>query len=358
MKRIEVSKENIQDALNLAGGVYAPLEGFLYSQDFYSVLEKMRLSDGSIWSIPIILDINKETAYLLRNEKEIKIVNRELGAESVLENIQIYNFDKNEMAQKVFGTLNEAHPGVAEVMNMGDYLLGGKIVEAREGNRNKNIPPFSYYYSPKETRKIFKQNGWKKIVAFQTRNVPHLGHEFLQKQALGKADGLFIQPVIGKKKPYDFNDECIISAYKVLIEKFFKTNTVLLGALPLKMRYAGPREALMHALVRRNFGCTHFVVGRDHAGVGNFYAPDAAQEIFDRFSPRELGIEILKLGEVVFNSQTGRHCFEEDCEEENKVKFSGTKLRDFIKNKKQPPEYLIRREIFEILKNHPNPLSD
>ena len=178
MKQIKVNKENIQDALNLAQGVYAPLEGFLYSRDFYSVLENMRLADGKLWSIPIVLDIDKEAAWFLKNEKTVKIVNEATGSEAVLDNIEVYNFDKNEMASQVFGTLNEAHPGVAEVMAKGDYLVGGKVVEFKQGEK---IFP-QYHFSPRETREMFKKKGWKKIVAFQTRNVPTWDMNFYKKK--------------------------------------------------------------------------------------------------------------------------------------------------------------------------------
>ncbi|MCD4694327.1 sulfate adenylyltransferase, partial [bacterium] len=234
------------------------------------------------------------------------------------------------------------------------YLIGGKIGNYKEGKRK----PIKHYYSPKDTREIFKKKGWDSVVAFQTRNVPHLGHEFLENEGLKYADGLFIQPVIGKKKPYDFNDDCIISAYELLIDKFHGSERAMLATLPLKMFYAGPREAVMHALIRKNFGCTHFIVGRDHAGVGNFYKSNEAQDIFNNFSTRELGIKILKLGEVVFDSKNLRHCFDHECNEESKIRFSGTKLRDMIQDKKNPPDYVIRPEIFKLLKNHPNPLVD
>jgi sulfate adenylyltransferase len=354
MKRIRVRDEIIQDVFNIVQGIYAPLDGFLYSYDFYSVLDKMRLSNGRIWSIPIVLDISTNEARGLRNETRVKLVNDESGSFAELENIEVYNFDKNEMAQKVFGTLDEAHPGVKEVMSMGDYLIGGKVGNYRMGKRQE----IKYYKSPEETKNIFKKRGWEKVVAFQTRNIPHLGHEFLQIEGLKQADGLLIQPVIGKKKPYDFDDECIISAYELLIDKFHGHDRAMLGALPLKMFYAGPREALMHALIRKNFGCTHFIVGRDHAGVGSYYSPNQAQDIFDRFSKREIGIEILKLGEVVFDSNKLRHCFDNECEEADRVRFSGTKIRDMIRAKQDPPSYIIRPEIFELLKNHPNPLID
>lgn len=354
MKKIKVREEIIQNAFNIVNGVYYPLDGFLYSYDFYSVLDKMRLSNGKIWSIPIVLDVSKEVAQSLKNETKVSLIGEESESIVELENIEIYNFDKNEMAKKVFGTLDEAHPGVKEVMGMGDYLVGGKIGSYQEGKRKK----LKHFYTPKETKEIFKKKGWGTVVAFQTRNVPHLGHEFLQNEGLKHADGLFIQPVIGKKKPYDFNDDCIISAYEMLIDKFHGNKRAMLGALPLKMFYAGPREALMHALIRRNFGCTHFIVGRDHAGVGNFYKANEAQDIFNNFRDRELGIKILKLGEVVFDSDNLRHCFDNECDERAKIRFSGTKLRDMIQDKKNPPEYVVRPEIFELLKNHPNPLTD
>lgn len=344
IKRIKVSSDIIQDAKNIFDGVYAPLTGFLRSKDLQSVLGNMRLSNGEIWSIPIVLDISKEDCLDLQNESEV-IIESEDGSWARLNNIEIYSFDKNELAQKTYGTLDNTHPGVASIEKMQEYLIGGDVVEISLSNKIFE----KYNLTPQETRDIFRNKNWKTIVAFQTRNVPHCGHEFLQKEALKLVDGLFVQPVVGEKKVKDFKDEYILSAYEILIDKHYPQEKVVLGILPIKMRYAGPREALMHALIRKNYGCTHFIVGRDHAGVGDFYHPTAAQKIFDNFSQEELGIEIIKFEEVVYDKKNDKHCFVTDCEPADALNFSGTKLREFIKTRECPPEYLIRPEIYELL---------
>ena len=353
MKKLKVNSDIIQDALNIKNGVYAPLTSFLYKKDFLSVMNNMRLDNGGIWSIPIILDINKRQARELQNGEKIKIYD-EKGNYVIINNIEKYNYDKEELAEKVYGTTSIKHPSVAGIMNMGDVLVGGEIADVNIGG----IPFSDYFYTPAETKKIFKDKGWNSIVAFQTRNVPHCGHEFLQKQALSKVDGLMIQPVIGEKKLDDFKDEYIISAYKILIDKYFSKNKVFLSILPLKMRYAGPREALMHAIIRRNFGCTHFIVGRDHAGAGDFYHPQAAQDIFDNYKKEELGIEIFKFNEVVYDKKAEKHNFIDSVKKPDIIKFSGTLLRNLIKNKEEPPKYFMRPEVYNFLVNSQNSLVD
>ena len=344
----------MQDAVNIANGVYAPLVGFLRKKDLQSVIDELRLADGFVWSMPIILDVNETEYKRLRREKEILLTTKDKKSRAVLKNIEFYTFDKKELAEKTYGTLDIKHPSVADVMKLGKYLVGGDIESA--GQDEKIFP--EYNFTPAETGKIFNKRGWQTIAAFQTRNVPHRGHEFLQKYALKEADGLFIQPVIGEKKLADFKDEYILSCYEVLIDKYFPKHKVVLGILSLKMRYAGPREAVMHALIRRNFGCTHFIVGRDHAGVGNYYSPTAAQEIFNKFSPDELGIEILKYKEVVYDKVSNKHCFANECDERDKISFSGTDLREKIKVKNQPPLYFMRPEVYNILINSKNSLVD
>ena len=188
-----------------------------------------------------------------------------LVGRAILTDIEVYPYYKKEFCEKIYGTLGLDHPGVAETMAQGDYLLGGRVKEAENFDNSFE----KYNFKPEETKEIFRKKGWRRVVGFQTRNVPHCAHEFLQRQALDYVDGLFIQPVIGEKKLQDFKDEYIISAYEILIDKYHLPERAMLGILPLKMRYAGPREAVMHALIRKNFGCTHFVVGRDHAGVGD-----------------------------------------------------------------------------------------
>lgn len=351
---IVVNKDILQDISNIANGVYNPLRGFLGEKDYKSVLDNMRLASGEIWSIPIVLDISEEDVARIKDQGSRRIVlTDDKGVEiAILEDLDIYKYDKEEFAQKVYRTTDIKHPGVASVMAMKDYLAGGRIVDLKRDNRAKHT------HNPAEIKDNINKKGWKTVVAFQTRNVPHRGHEFLQVKALEKVDGLLIHPVIGDKKVSDFKDEYILSVYQMLIDKGYYKDKALLSALPIKMKYAGPREALLHALIRRNYGCTHFVVGRDHAGVGDYYRPTEAQEIFDEFDKDELGIEIMKFDEVVYDSRNKKHCFVDECAENDKISFSGTKLRKFIEEKIEPPEYLIRPEVYNFLINSSNSLVD
>jgi len=344
-KRLILNKEQVRDVRNIARGVYSPLTGFLREDDFQKVVSEMRLSNGTVWPIPVVLDISEKTFQKIKKEKEVLLVDRQQRPVALLKDIQIYPYEKDLFAGGVFGTKDKNHPGVNDVHHMKEFLVGGDI-ELMDDSRE----PFpEYNFSPHQSRRIFHQRGWEKIVAFQTRNVPHRGHEFLQKTALKELDGLFIQPVIGEKKIGDFKDEYILISYEILINRYYPRNKVFLGILPLKMRYAGPREAIFHALIRKNFGCTHFIVGRDHAGVGNFYGPFDAQNIFDEFTKDELDITILKYPEVVYNPKKKIHLFLDHCPPEERVSFSGTKLREQIKSKETPPSYIIRPEVYNFL---------
>jgi sulfate adenylyltransferase len=346
--------EQIKEVKNIARGVYSPLEGFLKKADFQRVVSEMRLTDGTVFSIPIVLDLSEENQKRLEGKKTILLVNRENFPVALLKDIEIFRYDKEFFVQNVFGTSDRNHPGVKEVYEMGPYLIGGEVLLLDD---SKDFFP-EHNFSPRETRDIFRQRGWDKVVAFQTRNVPHIGHEFLQKRALEEVDGLFINPVIGRKKIEDFKDEYIIASYEILIDKYYPKDKVVLGILPFKMRYAGPREAVFHALVRKNFGCSHFIVGRDHAGVGDYYGPFDAQNIFDNFKKEDIGIDILKYPEVVYYPVKGRHGFLNEYPGEEKISFSGTKLREKIKNKEQPPDYIIRPEVYNFLTNSYNSLVD
>ncbi len=354
LESLILSQEEIRDVKNIARGVYSPLEGFLKEKDFKKVVSEMKLSNGIVWPIPITLSISKEDKERLEKKDKIVLINSEKQPIGFLENPEIYSYDKEFFAKNVFGTINEEHPGVRYVFEMKEYLIGGKISLFQ---KPKDLFP-EYNLIPSETREIFEKRGWKTIVAFQTRNVPHRGHEFLQKEALKGVDGLFIQPVIGKKKINDFKDEYILTSYEILIDKHYSRKRVVLGILPLKMRYAGPREAVFHAIIRKNYGCTHFIVGRDHAGVGDFYDPFAAQKIFNNFKENEIGVKILKFPEVVYCSSIKQHTFIQDCPKEDIVSFSGTKLRKNIEEKKETPNYIIRPEIFNFLTNSYNSLVD
>ena len=353
-KKIVLNIEQIKDAKNIANGVYSPLEGFLKKDDFERVVEEMRLADGTVWPIPIILDISEEEKSKIENEKTILLVSEKETPVALLENIEVFSYDKNILAENVFGTRDKNHPGVESVCGQGKFLVGGEIKLLDD---TRDYYP-QYNFSPKETREAFFQRGWDRVVAFQTRNVPHRGHEFLQKVALEDVDGLFVQPVIGEKKIGDFKDEYILISYGILIERYYPRDKVFLGILPLRMRYAGPREAVFHALIRKNFGCSHFIVGRDHAGVGDYYGPFDAQNIFDGFQRDEIGVTILKYPEVVYWPQKKKHVFSFQCPEDQKVSFSGTKLREHIKEKKVPPEYIIRPAVYNFLVQSNNALVD
>ncbi len=353
-KTLTLDIEQIKDVKNIARGVYSPLTGFLKKDNFQKVVSKMRLSDGTVWPIPIVLDISKEDFQRIKKEKDVLLTDCHAKPIALLEDIEIYPYNKDFFAQGVFGTRDRNHPGVKEVYKMREFLIGGDIKlldETRE--------PFpEYNFSPKETRKAFQKRGWKSVVAFQTRNVPHRGHEFLQKTALKEVDGLFIQPVIGKKKIDDFKDEYILISYEILINKYYPNNRTSLGILPLKMRYAGPREAIFHALIRKNFGCTHFIVGRDHAGIGDYYGPFDAQNIFDNFKKEEIDINILKYPEVVYCLQKKMHTFIDQCPPAERLSFSGTKIREQIKSKENPPSYFMRPEVFSFLAQSRNAFVD
>lgn len=353
-KTLSLDKEQVKDVKNIARGAYSPLKGFLKKDDFQRVLSEMRLSDGIVWPIPIVLDISKRDCNRIRKEKEVLLIDQNDMPIALLEDIETYSYDKDFFAKEVFDTMDARHPGVEDVYSMKEFLLGGDIKLLDDAHE-----PFpEYNFSPTETGKIFQQRGWKSIVGFQTRNVPHRGHEFLQKTALQGVDGLFIQPVIGEKKKGDFKDEYILISYEILVNKYYPKDRVLLGILPLKMRYAGPREAIFHALIRKNFGCTHFIIGRDHAGVGNYYGPFDAQDIFNSFKKEEIGINILKYPEVVYSPSKKMHSFVDQCPSEKKVFFSGTKLQEQIREKQIPPSHIIRLEVYNFLSRSYNALVD
>ena len=326
------------------------MKGFLTSDDFESVLHHMRLSDDTPWTIPIVLDVRERTfdegdAILLYYE-DLPIARMHVE--------EIYTYDKKEFAVKVFKTDDPAHPGVARVREMGDYLVGGEIELLNE------LPnPFARYtLRPVETRVLFKERGWKTIVAFQTRNVPHLGHEYVQKAALTFVDGLFINPVLGRKKKGDYKDEVIIKAYEALFEHYYPKDAATLATVRYEMRYAGPREAIHHAIMRKNFGATHFIVGRDHAGVGDYYGPYEAWDLFEEFP--DLGITPMFIRESFYCRKCGGMVNAKICPHDEKfhVHISGTKLRKMIMAGEQPPEYMMRPEVYEVVRSFENPFVE
>lgn len=348
--KIGVEHGEAIDVENIAHGVYSPLTGFLTEDDCVSVLDHMRLSDDTPWTIPVVLDVSDRNfgegdAVLLHH-------NGHIVARMHVE--EIYRFDKKEFAEGVFKTLDPSHPGVSRVYAMGEYLVGGEIELLNELEN----PFASYTLRPVETRVLFRERGWKTIVAFQTRNVPHLGHEYVQKAALTFVDGLFINPVLGRKKKGDFRDEVIIRAYEALFRHYYPRNAAVLATVRYEMRYAGPREAIHHAIMRKNFGATHFIVGRDHAGVGDYYGPYEAWEIFDEFP--DLGITPMFIREAFYCRKCGGMVNAKICshDEEFRIRISGTKLRAMISEGTAPPEHMMRREVFEAISSFENPFVE
>jgi len=353
LEKIEVSAAVASDIENIAKGVFSPLEGFMNREELESVLHSMRLPNDLAWTIPILLDVSKSKAERLNEGVDIALYfNGEPLALMHLE--EKYAFNKDELASRTFGTLDLTHPGVAMVKKMGDVFLSGKIDLISEPKG----PYDQYKLEPLETRVLFVEKGWKTVVGFQTRNPPHLGHEYVQKTALAFVDGVFINPVIGKKKKGDFKDEVILEAYNALMKNYYLKESVVMSILPFEMRYAGPREAIFHAIVRKNFGCTHFIVGRDHAGVGNFYGPYDAQKIFDEFP--DLGISPLFFKSFFYCKRCGAVTNEKACPhgEEEHINFSGTKIRKMISEGRIPPKELMRPEVAEVIARHPNPFVE
>jgi sulfate adenylyltransferase len=354
LPKLRISDESVSDVENIATGVFSPLEGFMGKADLRSVLNEMRLPNDLPWTIPIVLDAEPEEAARFREGKDILLENESGRPIAVLHLEEKYRYDRDELAEKVFLTMDRAHPGVAKVAGMKDVLLAGPL-----DLLEISPTPFDRYkLSPKETRILFREKGWKTIVAFQTRNTPHIGHEYVQKTALTFTDGVFVNPVIGKKKKGDFKDEVILAAYDELIKHYYLKERAVMAILQMEMRYAGPREAIHHAVVRKNFGCTHIIIGRDHAGVGTYYHPYAAQDIFEEFP--DLGIAPLFFRAFYFCKKCQSVVNEKICPHPScdQIQFSGTKIRDLLVKGQVPPPELMRPEVAKVIMQFKNPFNE
>ena len=345
LKSFEVSSDIRNDAENIATGVFSPLEGFMIQEDFLNVLKEGRLSNSIPWTIPIVLDAEKEIAKQMKELKDVVLCS---GGEKfgIMHVENIYEYNKENVANAVYGTADVNHPGVNRLFNMKEFLVGGGV-EIFHLKENDEIQKFRMH--PSETRSEIVRRGWKTVVGFQTRNVPHVAHEMLQKAALNLYDGLFVNPLIGKKKIGDFTDSLIINAYESLIMNYFPKNSVLFSTTHTVMRYAGPREAIHHAIMRKNFGCTHFIVGRDHAGIGNYYPPFAAQEIFNEYP--DLDIIPVIFPSFYFCKKCISYANEKTCPHgvESKEELSGTMIRKMVNSGKIPEKHLMRPEISELI---------
>lgn len=350
----EINPNLAEDIINIATGVFSPLEGFFIQNDLNTVLEHKRLGNDTPWTIPILLDLSKEELGNVSQGDTIKLTNEEYGLIATMDIDDLYTIDKKQVAQQVYNTTDTAHPGVTMVNNLKDTIVGGSVMMHMRNQREFD----DYNLTPKETRYLFKEKGWREIVAFQTRNPPHIGHEYVQKTALTFVDGIFINPIIGKKKPGDFKDEVILKSYETLMKHYYLKERSVMSILRTSMKYAGPREAVHHAIMRKNYGCTHFIVGRDHAGVGNYYGPYDAHDIFQEFP--DLGIipvffrsfsRCTKCDAVV-NDKICPH------DQQYHINFAGKKIRALLQEGKIPSEDMMRKEVAETILQYDHPFVE
>jgi len=343
MPKLVVHRDTILDVGNIATGIFSPLRGFVVQNDFISIINNNTLENGIPWTIPITFPVNKVNG--IKEGDDIALFDEANKPIAILHLKEIYKYNFHEAAKSIFGTNDLAHPGVKKMHDMGNTLLGGEI--------DMIDPPKpivgGHELVPAQTRELFQKLRWKKIAGFQTRNVPHRAHEYLQKAALELCDGILLHPLIGWKKKGDYKPETIMKGYQTLMKHYYPKNRAVLAALTTQMRYAGPKEAVFHAIIRKNFGCTHFIVGRDHAGVGNYYDKYAAHKIFDTIE--DLDIEIIKMCGPYYCKHCGHVTTEKTCPHptEEQVQISGTVIREMLSKGEMPPKEFMRPEISQML---------
>ncbi|MGH2764757.1 MAG: sulfate adenylyltransferase [Actinomycetota bacterium] len=345
--KVALGPREVADYEMLATGALSPLAGFMVEKDYRSVLEEMRLGSGLVWSIPITLSVDDEGLKRIGRAEAITLTLDDAPA-AVLEVEQVYRRDREVEARAVFQTTDRSHPGVAALDRAGDWLIGGRVRAVRLPEHDAFT---EHRRRPAETRAAFADRGWRRVVGFQTRNPVHRAHEYIQKCALEIVDGLLLHPLVGETKKDDVPADVRMRCYQVLLDGYYPKDRVLLSVFPAAMRYAGPKEAIFHAVVRKNYGCTHFIVGRDHAGVGDFYGTFDAQKMFDRFDPDELGIVPLKFEHAFWchrceGMATAKICPHGD---DDRLILSGTKVREMLRNGERPPPEFSRPEVADIL---------
>jgi sulfate adenylyltransferase len=347
LPKIHVGARDLSDLEMMAVGALSPLTGFMEEKDYHSVIQEMHLSNGLAWTIPVTLSVGDEDAKRIGGASRIALTSHDRPM-AVLEVDQIYRRDREAEAVSVFRTDDVAHPGVKALHAAGDYLVAGPVRVIR-------LPEHTtfqeYRLTPQQTRQAFADRGWRTVVGFQTRNPVHRAHEYLQKCAMEIVDGLLLHPLVGETKDDDVPAEVRMRCYQVLFENYYPRDRAMMSVFPAAMRYAGPKEAIWHAIARKNYGCTHFIVGRDHAGVGTYYGTYDAQRIFEDFDPDELGITPLFFEHSFFCKRCDEMASPKTCphSDDDRVILSGTKVREMLRAGKKPPKEFSRPEVAEIL---------
>jgi sulfate adenylyltransferase len=352
LKKVPLSSRELSDLLMLAMGAYTPLTGFMGEEDWRGCCVDMATSDGVFWPIPITLSATQDLADSLKLGEEVALVNDSGKIFGVMEVRDKYGIDKDLECSNIYRTTDAAHPGVQKVMEQGPVNLAGPVKVIDEDHYPKTYE--GLYFRPAETRALFTEKGWSTVAAFQTRNPMHRSHEYLAKIAIEICDGLLIHQVLGALKPGDIPAEVRVNSIDSLVRNYFVEGTVVQGGYPIEMRYGGPREALLHAVFRQNFGCSHLVVGRDHAGVGNYYGPFDAHHIFNEIPEHSLEIQALKIDITFYcykcnGMATGRTCPHGD---DQRLNVSGTRLREMFANHEEVPHEFSRPEVLDVLQTY------